>query len=147
MTLNPQADTAIRDLAEYLKEGLNNDEAVKQWTVVKGLSVVHSYAFKEMPLLAVYRTRSYGKLLDRSQLNIVYFIGAIADYSQVEGALNWVSKKIASLLIDYEYQSECLKFIDLENMTCDFQLLLENTRGMVLPHIRISTEVEDRHLI
>ena len=143
MTFSPQEDHELRTLAQHLKERLNA-EPDGGGAVVKSLAVTNCYHFKELPLLAVYRVSSSGPLLEESQINIVYYVGSMVDYSKVEGVFNWVSKKIAQYLNEYGESYECPTILD--GLQCEFKLLRLNDATM-LPHVRIFATIRDRHLV
>lgn len=142
MALSPYQDHEIRILAEHLKDRLNS-EPEADGCVVRGLAVTNCYHFKELPLLAVYRVRSEGEFLERSEINIVYYVGSMVDYSKIEGVMNWVSKKIAGYLKEYSDYFEC-PLVE-SGLRCEFKILRLNEQQM-LPHLRITATIQDRHL-
>lgn len=110
-TLTPDNDRATQELAEYLRDVLNEDyfaiahqlEApiLGDRPVVVGAIGWNSWSnnFNDFPLLCVYRRGSVG--LDLCEATVNYYLPSMAIQDQLPGILRWVETRIMRALYRY----------------------------------------------
>lgn len=142
-TLTPFEDTTLKALAEYLRDGLNMaSEATYGMTAVKQLSLLENFVIKEMPLLTVFRTQSRGDRLELSDVQITYFLGAFATQQEQPGFIYWVARKIAELLLNFNYAQNCA---ELKSVVRAQYANVRTRSGADFPGVAIFITIEDRH--
>lgn len=69
----------------------------------------------EGPMLCVFRGNSRGPRLDRSELNIGYYLFDLGAYREQPGLLRWFELAVVQLLEGYNDLDPCLE-LDLSNL-------------------------------
>ncbi|PZV19182.1 MAG: hypothetical protein DCF22_00510 [Leptolyngbya sp.] len=142
LILTPEFDPTCRKLTEFLAEHLNKLEAEE--TVVQTALDYDAIGMQgvDFPLLQVYRLGSSETYLERSQINIDYYLLDVAAYWQRPGILRLVEVAIAHLIQDklpyYGLEPE----IQVQVRGSD-RGYVKFESGEVFPYTRITAELEE----
>ena len=143
--ITPTQDTVIRELGQYLLEGLNTAGEAYEVQVVRGLAVNTATPYRNFPLLGVYRAGSTGENLEISTIEIIYYLGALTDLNQLEGIFRWVELTIMKLLFAYMQEKfQCLKMTG-RSPSSQYRIVRTHD-NLLIPQLRLKIEVQDNHL-
>lgn len=143
LTLTPDFDPTCRKLTEFLAEHLNKleaDETVVQ-TALDYDAMIGAQGV-DFPLLQVYRMGSSSVYLEKSEINIDYYLYDLQAYWQRPGILRLVEVAIAHLIED------TLPYAGLEP---EIQVKVKGSdrgyvkfeSGEIFPYTRINAELEE----
>lgn len=103
-TLLPTSDRACREIAEYLRDALNEDyrnirdlldnPILEDAPVVVAIRDWNAWSnnFNDFPLLCVYRRGSVG--LELCEASVIYYLPSLAVQDEKPGLLRWVETRI-----------------------------------------------------
>lgn len=143
LILTPEYDPTCRKLTEFLAEHLNKLEA-DETVVTTALDYDAMIGMQgvDFPLLQVYRMDSVGTYLERSQINIDYYLFDMAAYWQRPGILRLVEVAIAHLIEDTLPYSGLEPEIQVKVKGSD-RGYVKFESGEVFPYTRLNAELKE----
>jgi hypothetical protein len=143
LILTPEFDPTCRHLANFLAGRLNlleADETVVQTALDYDAMIgAQGVAF---PLLQVYRMGSSSVYLEKSDINIDYYLYDLQAYWQRPGILRLVEVAIAHLIQDNLPYSGLEPEIQVKVKGCD-RGYVKFESGEIFPYTRLSAELQE----
>jgi hypothetical protein len=161
-TLLPGRDRACWEIAEYLKNAVNQDyQAIRDRLAdpisgaepaIVGIRDYNAWSnnFNDFPLLSVYRRGSSGEYVEICDATAAYYLPSLAMQDTVPGILRWVETRLVRNLhhLDARFRQGPLDArhsnLLLKNMRSEYGIgVLPQSEVSAFPFFRINFQFEE----